>query len=128
MTNKTEEEASDLPTATKFIRDSLGVIDLDDDHLIILYNFAYTHVNFIYCLIAFSMNTLFIQLKYLNSRVARSTMSELDKKHVKNANEDIWVYVMERVAQDRSKKRSHSVIKDRFISILHSGQRFEPAE
>ena len=91
MTNKTPEEASELPTTVKFIRDTLGVTELEDDHLRILFNFAFSH------------------LKYLNGKIAQTSMSSVDKKNQSKAADDIWQYVMELVTVNRTAKRSHTL-------------------
>ena len=40
MVNKTQDEASDLPASVKFIREHLGVAELSDDVMLILYHLA----------------------------------------------------------------------------------------
>ena len=57
MVNKTAEEASDLQKSEKFIREHLGVAELSNEYLRVLYNFAYTH------------------LKYMNKKVVLSIMT-----------------------------------------------------
>jgi len=110
MTNKSADEASELVSSMKFLRETLGMTELLDDHLRILYNFAYTH------------------LKYLNAKTVTATMSQVDKKNRRTAKEDVWSYVMQRVVADRSAKRSHTVTKDRFLTMLQAGQEYEPLD
>ena len=106
MANKTPEEASDLPRAEKFIREHLGVSELSNDCLRILYNFAFTH------------------LKYINKKV---TLSQEDAITAKAARADPWVYVMNRVIADRDAVRDHDIIKGRFRALLERCPGFEPA-
>jgi hypothetical protein len=105
ISNKTPEEASDLPRTEKFIRDHLGVSELDGSTLHIIYNFGYTH------------------LKYLNQKV---TLNTSEKKASKSAKEDPWSFAMERVMNDRQHKRDFTVIKNRFAELLSSCAGFEP--
>ena len=104
MVNKTQDQVSKLPSVEKFIREHLNVIELSEVCLKILYNFAYTH------------------LKYLNKNVVLTTN---ERKVLKLAKDDIWSYVMGRVDADRQAGKDHSVVKERFISLL-SIVSFEP--
>ena len=105
ISNKTPEEASDLPKSEKFIREHLGVGELNNECLLILYNYAFTH------------------LKYLNKKV---TLNELEKKSSKSAQSDPWIYTMARVTVDKQKQRDFTYIKTRFCDLLISGADFQP--
>ena len=105
MCNKTPEEASDLPKAEKFIKQHLGVTDLNNDCLRVLYQFAYVH------------------LKYINRKV--QLISESDMEIVKEAKADPWKFTMDRVHGDRMAGRDHDVIKDRLAALLRKAG-FEP--
>jgi len=108
MVNKTQEEAKDLITSEKFIKEHLGVPELNDDCLLILFNFAFTH------------------LKYLNKKATLTTTNE--KKVADIARKNVWKYVMEeRVDSDREAGRDHTVIKERFAALLVT-QDFQPID
>ena len=47
IVNKTPKGASDLPKAEKFIREHLGVPELNDDCKRTLFNFAYVHAKYL---------------------------------------------------------------------------------
>lgn len=106
LSNKTPDEASELPRTVKFSRDHLGLSVLGDEHLLVLYNFAYSH------------------LKYLNSRLPMTSQAE--KRNQKLAVADPWAYAMGRVGADRVAKKDHSVIKERFVQLVNSVAAFEP--
>ena len=108
MCNKTAEEASDLPRSEKFIREHIGVAELNNEYLRILYNFAYTH------------------LKYINKKVALSSMTQGEKKIARSARDDQWCYTMERVTSDKANSRDFTVIKTRFAELCLNGPGFEP--
>ena len=110
MTNKSPDEASELASSIKFLRETLGLTELLEDHLRIIYNFAFTH------------------LKYLNGKVATASMGDVDKKNRKTAMKDVWSYVMDRVTGDRRAKRSYTVTKDKFLTMLQGGQEYEPLD
>ena len=42
--------------------------------------------------------------------------------------DDVWVYVMGRVAGDRRAKKSYNIMKDRLVAVLTSGQEYEPID
>ena len=105
MANKTDEHASKLPKSEKFIREHLGVSELSEECLKVLFTFAYVH------------------LKYLNKE---ANLNTAEKKVAKKVKDDPWGQTMMRVESDRIADRDHSVIKDRFIVLL--GERnFIPA-
>ena len=108
MCNKPADEASDMQKSEKFIREHLGVAELSNEYLRILYNFAYTH------------------LKYMNKKVVVSTMTQAEKKSAKSARDDPWSYTMVRVTSDRVNKRDFTVIKTKFADLLLTGPEFEP--
>ena len=108
MTNKTPGQVTELFTSIKFIRETLGVTELSEECLRIIYNFAYTH------------------FKYMNSSVTH--LSTGDKKNRAKATEDPWVYVMTRVNDDRLANRDYTVIKGRFIDLVNSGQNYLPLD
>ena len=108
MCNKTAEEASDLQKSEKFIREHLGVAELNNQYLRILYNFAYTH------------------LKYINKKIPLTSMTQGEKKSAKSARDDPWCYTMERVTTDKANKRDFTVIKTRFAELLQTSPGFEP--
>ena len=105
MANKTPDEASDLPKTEKFIREHLGMPELNSDCLRILYNFAYMH------------------LKYLNRK---ATLNATEKRSSETAQADPWTYTMNRVTADKQQKRDFTFIKNRFAQLLVSGPAFEP--
>eukprot|EP00092_Neocalanus_flemingeri_P102028 GFUD01130477.1.p1 GENE.GFUD01130477.1~~GFUD01130477.1.p1 ORF type:complete len:306 (-),score=91.74 GFUD01130477.1:105-1022(-) len=106
LTNKTPEQAVELPKTIKFLRDHLGVTDLSEDCLLVLYHFGYVH------------------RKYLNRKVA--PVSDMEKKIAKRAAENPWVLVMERVTVDRETRRDYTTVKERFLGLLNAGHDFEP--
>ena len=110
LSNKTPEVASELPTTCKFLRDTLDLTEIPDDFLRILYNLMYTH------------------LKYLNRKVADSALTLVERKNQEKAVDDVWVYVMGRVAADRSARKSYNIMKERVVAVLKAGQAFEPID
>ena len=110
LSNKTPEVASGLPATCKFLREALDVTEVPDDCLRILFNLCFTH------------------LKYLNKKVEASALTTVEKKNQEMAMEDVWVYVMGRVAAERRAKKSYNLMKDRVVAVLTSGQAFEPID
>ena len=110
LSNKTPEVASELPSTCKFLREALDVTEVPDDVLRILFNLSFTH------------------LKYLNKQVASSSLTTVEKKNQEKAMEDVWVYVMGRVAADRKAKKNYNIMKGRVVAVLMAGQAFEPID
>jgi len=107
LTNKTAEQAVELPRTVKFLRDHLGVTEINDDCLLVLYNFVFTH------------------LKYMNKKVDMETFNQNEKKNAKYAREQPWAYVMERVESDRQSKKDYTVVKERISAFMRAGHVFE---
>ena len=63
-----------------------------------------------------------------------SSISKLNTGHfraVEKENQELaqgspWVLVMKRVMNDRAGKKDYSVIKEKLVNLLNSGQSFEP--
>ena len=110
LSNKTPGVASELPATCKFLREALDVTEVPEDVLRILFNLSFTH------------------LKYLNKKVAPSSLTGVEKKNQEKAMDDVWVYVMGRVAGDRRAKKSYNIMKDRLVAVLTSGQEYEPVD
>ena len=108
LTNKTAEQAVELPRTVKFLRDHLDVTEINDDCLLVLYNFVFTH------------------LKYMNKKVDMETFNQNEKKNAKYAREQPWAYVMERVESDRQSKKDYTVVKERISAFMRAGHVFEP--
>lgn len=106
IVNKTAEEAGCLQRSEKFLRDHLGVGELNPDCLRVLLNFAYLHV------------------KYLNKK--STPTGEKEEKISVSAKKDPWLMTMQRVQLDKNSGRDHSVIKKRFSDLLKTIDGFEP--
>ena len=105
ISNKAPEEALELAKTSKFIREHLQVSELEDETLLVLYNYAYSH------------------FKYLNQK---QVLSESQMKMSKMAKDDLWGFVMSRVSSDKNNKRDYMAIKDRFTELVKSSVGFEP--
>ena len=105
IANKAPEEALELAKTSQFLREHLQVSELEDETLLVLYNYAYC------------------QFKYLNQK---QVLSESQMKMSKMVKEDLWGFVMSRVTSDKNNKRDYMVIKDRFAEIVRSSVGFEP--
>ena len=108
MSNKTVEESSDLPITVKFLRESLGLSDLSELLLRILYHFAFVH------------------FKDLNKKLNTGHFRAIEKENQELAQGSPWILVMKRVMNDRAGKKDFSVIKEKLVNLLNSGQSFEP--
>ena len=108
LTNKTPKHAVELPVTIGFLRDTLGVPQLSEECLLIIYNYAYT------------------VMKYLNKEQSFYTLSGPEVNSVKAARKNPWGYTMQRVEGDKGARRKHSVVKNRFDNLLKSGQNFVP--
>ena len=106
IVNKTAEEAGCLQRSEKFLRDHLGVGELNPDCLRVLLNFAYLHV------------------KYLNKK--STPTGEKEEKISVSAKKGPWLMTMQRVQLDKNSGRDHSVIKKRFSDLLKTIDGFEP--
>ena len=105
IANKAPEEALELAKTSQFLREHLQVSELEDETLLVLYNYAYC------------------QFKYLNQK---QVLSESQMKMSKMVKEDLWGFVMSRVTSDKNNKRDYMIIKDRFAEIVRSSVGFEP--
>ena len=92
----------------KFLQDSLGVVEVGKEVLLVLYNYAY------------------VQVKYLNKTVDPEMFNANEKKILKKAKGKPWVYTMERVEGDKNGRKDYKVIKERMKVALSSGVNFEP--
>lgn len=108
MSNKTAEAAAELPTTMKFLQDTLGVVEVGKEVLLVLYNYAYVHV------------------KYLNKTVDPDMFNATEKKILKKAKGKPWVYTMERVEGDKNGRKDYKVIKERMKTAMSNGVNFEP--
>ena len=95
-----------MQRSEKFLRDHLGVGELNPDCLRVLLNFAYLHV------------------KYLNKKLTPT--GEKEEKISVSAKKDPWLMTMQRVQLDKNSGRDHSVIKKRFSDLLKTIDGFEP--
>ena len=108
LSNKTPEQALELPKTLNFVKEHLGVREISGQCLLVIYNFAFTN------------------LKYMNSKVASETQNTAEKKNATSARLGPWIYVMQRVEADRKAERDWSMVKERLSQLLSSGQDFEP--
>lgn len=108
ISNKTANYAAKLTKTIKFVMEHLGVHELSEYCLSIIYNLAYT------------------SLKYMNIKGDTSTMNEAEKAVLKEARDNIWICVMGRVDNDKKGKRSHETLKDKIRNMIESGLSFEP--
>jgi len=108
LSNQTPITSSKLPKTLKFIREHLSVPELSNEILLILYNYAY------------------VALKYINKGIAGTTMSETEKNIQERARKNVWLYVMDRVEQDREAKKEASAIKEKICRMLTAGTQYEP--
>ena len=107
MINKSAEDAVQLTSTLKFIRESLKVNELSEYKLKIVYNLAYTHA------------------KYLNKNLIVSNSTE--KSNKERAKSDIWAFVMDRVDADKKVKRIHEDVKEKLLNVLEANK-FEPVD
>lgn len=105
-TNVTPISSSQLSKTIKFIREHLSVVELSNDILLVLYNYAYS------------------ALKYHNKEIGEETMTEAEKKIKKKVEQNIWVYAMNRVEQDRKSNKDAMAIKDKILRMLQSGVKY----
>jgi len=106
--NKTPTQAAKLTKTTKFLREHLGVAELGNDLLQVVYHYTY------------------VLIKYLNQNVEPASLSENEKKIQKKAQKSVWVYVMQRVDADKRAKRDYTVTKDKIFQMLEGGAIFVP--
>lgn len=89
-----------------FLRDSLQVLDIDEESLLVLYNLEFTF------------------FKYMNKKITLESLSPVEQKNAKQVRgkpHDLWVYVMNRVESDRRNHKDYDIIKSRFAQLLAAG-------
>lgn len=92
LSNKTAEQAGEMPITMKFLQDTLGVVEIGKESLLVIYNYAY------------------IQVKYLNKTVNPEIFTANENKILKKAKGKPWMYTLERVEGDKNGGKDFKVI------------------
>jgi len=108
LTNKTPEQAIELPITVSFLRETLGVVKLSEDCLLIIYNYAY------------------IALKYINKELDITTLTAGEQTSAAGARKNPWEYTMQRVEGEKHHRDKHTRVKQRLEDLLNTGQKFVP--
>ena len=67
-----------------------------------------------------------MNFKYLNKKLNTGHFRAIEKENQELAQGSPWILVMKRVMNDRAGKKDFSVIKEKLVNLLNSGQSFEP--